>query len=348
MPLRFPVRRYIQTLEKVQAPASRWGGLQWVLSRALYRFHVIDLSQVPARSRAQALQLGLIQWTPFARSAYYIAWQGEQAMVWAWDAERVAAAMAAQGLNAQRVLVLPETVLRRPLARDGLLLQQCIDGCEGQLWRQGLLAHSRWWPQAPSAEEWLMFQRDAALPPAQQQTVVPTPLASGLAEVPWLDNAGAPGSTALGTERLLLALTSLLLFAATCWYGATWYKLHNQVEVLALQKAQLQAQATPIAQARGQALDDLAKVQSLRALAPYPEQLQLMAKVAQSLPADKSFLKEWDFQWGQLKFTLSSAADIAATGLIARFQQDSPLREMKALPGRDQKNVTFQADVQRN
>lgn len=347
MPIRFPVRRFVHTSDKIQAPSSRWGRLQWVLSRALYRFHTVDLGPVPARNRAQALQLALIQWTPFARSAYYIGWQGDMALVWAWDADRVEAAWAQHQLPKAQVQVLPETLLRPP-QREGLVLLQNLEGCEAQVWRQGVLMHSRWWPQTPAADEWLMFQRDAALGPQQQQVAVPAARTLAMGERPWLDDSAAGDPSTHGSERLAFTVAALALFAATCWYGATSIKLRNQIDTLTQQKAQLQSQATPIAQARGQALDDLARVQTLRALNPHPEQLLLMAKVAQSLPPDKSALKDWDFQNGQLKFTLTAPADISASALIAKLQQDTPLREVKALSGRDQKSVSFQADVQRN
>lgn len=347
MSIRFPVRRYLQTSEKIQAPGSRWGRLQWVLSRSLLRFHTIDLANVPAKSRAQSLQLELIQWTPFARSEYYIGWIGEQALVWAWDAERIGADLAKHQQNAARVEVIPEPLLRTP-HKDGLILLQCLDGFEAQVWQRGLLLHSRWWPQTPHAEEWLMFQRDAAVAPSQQQMSVAHAQSTGLADQAWLANSAAGDPATRDAERMVIAATALALFGATCWYGASWYKVRGQMDMLNQQKAQLQSQATPIAQARGQALDDLQRIQSLQTLSQYPGQLSLMAKIGQNLPQDKSSLKDWDFQNGQLKFTVNAPADIAASALIAKFQQDTLLREVKALPSRDQKNVTFQADVQKD
>ena len=102
MLFRLPVRRFLQSTEKTQTPENRFGTSQWVLSRPLYRFHTFDLTPVPAKNRTQALRLELAQWTPFANSDYYIGWQGHQALVWGWDADKVKLAIEAQNLKPQR------------------------------------------------------------------------------------------------------------------------------------------------------------------------------------------------------------------------------------------------------
>lgn len=344
MPLRFPVRRFLQSTEKTETPQHRFGTLQWVLARPLYRFHIFDLTQVPAKNRTQALRLELAQWTPFANSDYYVGWHGPQALVWGWNADKVNPAIAAQGLKAQRVQILPETVLHTPFD-GGLCLSHCQEGYEGQRWREGQLEHSRWWPQTPTADEWLMFQRDAGIAPAEQQNQPPAPRVSALGPRPWVNQAGSTDDQAIQLERLMVALGAFLLLLPTLWYGFSFYKVQASTAQLHEQQTQLQREAGPIMQARSQALDYLARINALRALAPYPEQLTLMAKITQVLPQDKSYIKDWDFQSGQLKVTLTSTGDISSTHLIGLLQQAGPFRDVKALPGRDPKSVTFQMDV---
>ena len=343
MPFRFPVRRFVQSTEKTQASSKRYGVLQWVLARPLYRFHVIDLASVPQKNRAQALQLELAQWTPFSHPAYYVGWNGAQALIWAWDNEKVGAAIAAQGQKPARVEVLPETLLQTPL-HSGPCLARCIDGFEGQLWRSGKLQNSRWWPQPPSAQEWLMFQRDAGVPPDEQLQEVPTARGGVLADQAWLNAAGQADS-AVVYEQLAYAAIALALLLPTLWYGSQWYHLQDSTRQLGEKRQAMQAEATPIAQARSQALDAQARIQSLSKLSPYPDQLVLIAKLTQILPQDKSMLKDWDFQNGQLKFTLTGQSDISATHTIGLLQQAGAFRDVKALPGRDPKSVTFQMDV---
>jgi hypothetical protein len=340
----FPVRRFIQGSQKTETPPKRLGKLQWVLARPLYRFQTFDLAQVPAKNRSQALRLELAQWTPFANSSYYIGWHAAQALVWAWDADKVTHALLAQGLKPQQVLALPESVLQPPV-NAGLSITQCAEGYELQHWRANHLTHTRWLAQPPTPEEWLMFQRDAGTPPDAQQSQAPAPRAPLLQDRPWVIESGASAAPAAQTERLIFALASLLLLVPTLWFGFSLLKLQQSTSQLHEEQAALLPQATPIIAARGQALDHLARLQTLMALDAYPSQLTLMAKVADILPQDKSYLKGWDFQHGQLKITLTSSADISTTSLIGALQKAGPFSDVKAVPGRDPKTVTFDMTV---
>ena len=345
MPLRLPVRRFQQTISTTKAPPNRWGLLQWVLARPLCRFQTFNLAQVPAKSRAQALALELAQWTPFAKTSYYIGWHGAQALAWGWDTDKTSQAIAAQGLNPQKVRVIPETVLQNAVP-EGLVLTRCLEGYEGQLWHQGHLDRSRWWPAVPQPEEWLMFQRDAAIAPADQQSHAPAVRTTEFQPQAWLPESRAGNADqALQIERLVTAVAALLLLLPTLWFGLDWYKLQQSSSLLQARVSQLQTQVAPLAQARGQALDYLSRITALRAIKPYPDQLTLMASVSQALPNDGSSLTNWEFQAGQLKITINAKTDISTTALISALQQAGAFREVKALPGRDPKSVTFQMDV---
>jgi len=344
MLFRLPVRRFLQSTEKIETPNNRFGSLQWVLSRPVYRFQTFDLTQVPAKNRTQALRLELAQWTPFANSGYYVGWHGQRALVWAWDAEKVKQSIVAQGLKPQRVRIFPESVLH-PLLENGIVLSRCRDGYEGQFWRESQLERSRWWPQLPAQDEWLMFQRDAGIPPDAQQSQPPAPRTAPLNLQPWVNESNTADNQGQQLERLIIALAILFLLAPTLWYGFTAYKLQRSIRQLHSQQTQLQSEAEPVMRARQQALDDLARISALHALAPHPEQLTLMAKIAEVLPQDKSYLKDWDFQSGRLTLTLTSTSDLSTTFLIGLLQQAGPFSNVKTLPGRDPKSVTFQMDV---
>jgi len=341
---RFPVRRFVQGSEKIETPQNRVGALQWVLSRPMYRFQTFDLAQVPRKSRAQALRLELVQWTPFASSDYYTGWNGQQALVWAWDAVKVKQSIIAQGLKPHRARILPESVLQPPV-ENGLVLSGCHEGYEGQLWRKAQLERSRWWSQLPTQDEWLMFQRDAGMPPDEQQGQPPAPRRGLLNLQPWVNETGSADEQGKQLERLIVALGMIFLLIPTLWYGMAWYKLRQSAQQLHRQQVQLQIEADPIIRARRQALDYLARIDELRAIDAYPEQLTLMAKIAEVLPQDKSYIKDWDFQSGQLKITITSISDISTSFLIGQLQQVSFFSGIKALPGRDPKSVTFQMDV---
>lgn len=341
---RLPVRRFLQSTEKTETPQIRFGAVQWVLTRPLYRFQTFDLTQVPAKSRAQALHLELSQWTPFASSGYYVGWHGQQALVWGWDADKVNQAIVAQGIKPQRARILPESVLQAAI-ENGLCLSRCHEGFEGQFWHESQLERSRWWAQLPTSDEWLMFQRDAGITPNEQQAQPPSPRVSPLNLRPWVNEVGSAGDQKMQRERLVIALSVFLLLLPTFWYGFSLYKLQRSAAQLHEQLVQLQRQTKPIIEARRQTLDYVARINVLRATSPYPEQLALMGEIAQVLPQDKSYIQFWDFQSGQLKITVTSTDNIPTTFLIGVLQQAGSFRDVKSLPGRDPKSITFQMGV---
>jgi len=346
MQLRLPIRRFFQGTEKIESAPNRLGVVQWVLARPLYRYRKFDISQVPKKNRQQALQLELGQWTPFSESSYYIGWCDDQALVWCWDRSKTEQAIRLQRLNPKRVQVLPETLLRSHM-QDGVRLMHCGEGFEGQVWQQGTLVHSRWWPHTPSAEDWLMFQRDASLAPEAQQQQPPAAQSSPLNARPWLTTAGDHADTDQN-ELLIVALGILLLMLPTLWYGINLYKIHQSERHYQVVLAQLKQQAEPIMLARSQALDHLLRIRSFHAITQYPAQLALMAKVAEVLPDDKSYLKEWHFQSGKLKLTLASPNEIVSSTLISNLQLAGYFRDVKALPSQNPRILTMQMDVLEN
>lgn len=343
MQLRLPIRRFFQGTERIEPASNRLGMVQWVLARPLYRYRKFDISQVPKKNRSQALQLELGQWTPFAESSYHIGWRDDQALVWCWDRSKTEQAIRSQRLNLKRVQVLPETLLRSPM-QDGVRLMHCGEGFEGQVWQQGTLVHSRWWSHTPAAEDWLMFQRDASIAPDAQQHQPPAAQSSPLNARPWLTTA-ADRADINQNERLVVAVSILLLMLPTLWYGINLYKTYQSKRHYQVVLAQLKQQAEPIMLARSQALDYLVRIKSFHAITPYPEQLALMAKVAEVLPNDKSYLKEWNFQSGKLKITLASSNEIASSALISNLQLAGYFRDVKALPSQNPKMLIMQMDV---
>ena len=141
-------RRYAQSLSSVSAPAGRFGGIDWVLSRGLCRFGRFDLANVPKAQRRQAVLLQIRQWSSYPRTDWLAVFDDNAASVWIWDKDKVDQSVEEARLNRRRVRVLPEALLHKEMA-EGQRLVKSMDGFEGQVWRGGTLMHSRWWPALP-------------------------------------------------------------------------------------------------------------------------------------------------------------------------------------------------------
>jgi hypothetical protein len=70
-----------------------------------------------------------------------------------------------------------------------------------------------------------------------------------------------------------------------------------------------------------------------------------MSKVAEALPKNDTYVKDWDFQQGQLKVTLASASDISSSVLINALQSAGPFKEVSALPSPNTKTAVLQMQV---
>jgi hypothetical protein len=303
------------------------------------------LADIPKNQRIAALRMQIRQWNPYAAAGSCVVIEHDTAMVWLWDRQRISDAIAASGLQAARVKVIPESLLV-PQLNDGLRLLKTLDGVEAQVWKSNSLVSSRWWPALPAAAEWIAFQRDAGMAqhaelPAGAQ---PAPL---LAE-PWAKAASLEDYHAFDTrvERLVYAFGILLLAAATLWYGIHVVKRGSAVISRQAELAELNEKAKPVIAARSEAQAALLHVQALLATDPYPNQLQLMAKVAESLPRNGTHVREWNYQNGKLKL-LVVVPDPGAqsSGLVSALQTAGPFNNVRSAAGGDNKTLVFNMDV---
>jgi hypothetical protein len=317
--------------------------VQWVLSRPLYRFRRFDMKNVPKAQRAQALRLQIQQWSPYPSTDQYVVWGQDDALVWVWDTDSLETELAAQKLKPKSTRVIPESLLHPPLL-SGLRLATCLDGLEGQLWQEQRLVHSRWWPGPPAVNEWLSFQRDAGIAPELRDgATLPMPQALTWLKQPWAKTAdlGRSESQALPHENWLIGGGILLLAGMATWHSIELIKTWQAVERLKSKLNEASQNARPILDARRQALDTLARIETLRATNPYPAQLTLLAEVAKQMPKDSVYLKEWDYQNGRLKITVASSDKLSSSFVVKKVQDIAYFRNVQAAPATDPTTLTL-------
>ena len=305
----------------VEAPTEGAGRRLWVLSRALCRYRVFPLLDDSSPSkRLAAIDLKVSEWSPYGETARVVHEDGKRAGVWIWDRQAVNAHIQAAGLRPERVTVLPETAMQ-PRGTDGLRHVKAFDGSEGQYWVNGLLVASRWWPEPPADAEWIRFQRAAGVPPeaALEHAGMPEQLVE--LPRPWV-TGNTFRSGAAAQQRLLpaygaMAAAAILLIGIyigqSIGDGVALGQIDDDV-------AQGTAAAQPRAAERNEAHAALDAVSRLQALAPYPGQLELWVKVSDVLPRNGTKVTEWNFQTGQLDFTVSSPTPIEAPAYVKTLQ----------------------------
>ena len=186
-----PPRRLIQgATETTELPGSS-SRILWVLSRYFLRQKVFeqlkDWRSPSASPRSRCLCV----------SGRRMRQQGSRpigpainATVYAWDAATVEAAIVAAGLTPVQCTICPETFMREPL-QNGVRLATMIDGLEGQVWREGSLAATRWWPTPPPIREWVVFPQGSRVDLSHTLSTPPAPSDAPLLNAPWT-SAAAP------------------------------------------------------------------------------------------------------------------------------------------------------------
>jgi hypothetical protein len=321
---------------------------EWILGRQHYHVRRFDLSALPRSSRAQALDLQLRQWVPYAQPGYRALWANGIATVFCWDTPFVQAAMAEQGLNAARTRILPETMLRSP-GTDDIRLVECLQGYEGQIWQEGQLLATRYWRQRPDNPSWFLFQRDLSDDHSRMLPQVPTATTLPLLDKPWKarHQTNALAWDVWRNEKWLYFAIMLVALPVITWHLSqlAGYIATNQALEQTLQDVQVQV--APFAQARGKALTAIVASQRLLDLDPYPSQLQLMAWMAENLLKKGDQLSEWDYQQGgKLRITLDTAIESKATALVEILNKAAWFQDIRATPGNKPNRVSLEMTLQ--
>lgn len=308
-------RRYFHRAEQVVPPAGGRGPKQWVLSRALCRFATFTLPpSLAAGDRDRALRLLIDEASPYGETGYLVEWGQGRAGAWLWDRAAVVAAIEEAGEDADTVTVLPETAVQQP-GDDGVRLVGVLDGFEGQVWQAGLLRTSRFWPQIPAQVEWVRFLRSSGDPTALGRADLASPMEPTWLERPWPRRSAG---SLLGEFRGWKAVA-----AVACVAVAPFAYQIGQVAALNLERGRydasvkaMEASAAPVLAARDAALRNAARVRQIEALRPYPTPIEVMARIAEVLPANGTIFQDFSYQQPDLRFTLTGQPNFDVTFFV--------------------------------
>ena len=330
----FSTRRYLHKRnELITPPATRKGRREWIISRGLCYYRLFSLHDIPAARRESVLQLQIKQWSPFREYDRYCVWQGGQVQVWIWDKPQQQDMLTDVGIK--QAAVMPETVLYTRQTTDTVLLVQCLEGVEGQVWKNGLLVGSRWWAQVPESREWINFQRMHSLPANDN---IPPALEEPLLERPWRQKKNYVSHLNVFQEPLLVILGAAVFTILLSWQIThiwIWQQALGQVQT---QVDKLQDSITPILTARTQALENKKHFENLLTFNPYSSQLEILTLVAEKLPPrQEAKILEWFYQLGELRFILE-VKKIDPAFYINTFQTQPLFTEIKTKTGKGKKS----------
>lgn len=298
----------------MELAGARPGRKPLLVSRGACRLRHFHWPALTPAERIDALQLALLAWQPYSRTAH---------AVWAVEGGFQAAAADAAQLEAagwsEPAAWWPETLLREPLG-DACRVVQGIDGCEAQVWQGGVLRHSRWWAQAPTAEDWATFARGLGATPVPEQP--PAAL-----DLPWLASPWSAPRPAAGWQRgrsrlegLVMGATALGLLGLTAAQAHQSWNAWQQREASTAALAQWQADTAPTARLRDRALREAARLQTELQAVEGPRPLEVMVHLDELLPPGL-VLKAFDLRGLQVKLEFEAPPALQRSDLIAALQR---------------------------
>jgi hypothetical protein len=319
-----------QTGETLDVPTGN-SRLFWVVSRRLTRQTVFNFpTDIPANKRESVLRLQVRRWAPFPSAKYVAQWSGNRASVLAWDEAKAKEAMVAAGVNPRRCVVYPEVFFRSPL-ENGARLIQAIEGVEGQVWRDGFLTSSRWWPQKPNPSDWGMFLRAAAQPLVSGNGEAPEPERLALLDTPWNRQDGYLGIPWwLLEDTRYAAAAAVLLIAPFVYIGAEYATLAVANARVRTTLEVVSAETQSIRTQRNEALTNLDEIESYLGLEIYPSQYEILSTSLGLLESLAVKISEWSYDVGSLSFTLRANREIDATGIITAFERNGAFTNVSA------------------
>lgn len=267
-------------------------------------------------------------------------------MVWCWDAEQLQHIL---GDKKHESNVIPETLLY-PRYNDGLRLLQVSDGYEIQYWKDNCLKYSHICRQYPSAAEWLSFQRESAIPLEVQSPLPEIALQIEWEKRAWLKNLGESGVLQRGEliENISAMLAITLLTGASAWLATQTVLTTQEIQTREERLKSLEQTLHPLREARQNAMESLTRSTGISHLAPYPDQFLILSKLAELLPENTgAYIREWEYQTGKLKLTLSvTDASAQLEEFINALQGDEAF--FKAVVGSaatDSKSMILELDI---
>lgn len=312
-------------------PGSRSGSRvrQAVLSRALYRVRGFDLSAVSMRDKSAALRHLVAAWAPFEQGVYVVGVQGSWATVMGWDAQEIAALVAGNEQLAGATLV-PEGLLRRP-GSPGVRLVPCLEGFEGQLWgAAGCLLHSSWWAGLPGEQEWQAFLRH------REAAKWPGVSATPSEDVPWLARPWLKVSPLeqwedrhLGVLRAATPVLVAALGVVIGLQGREYIEASQRLAAAQRDRQALEERAQPWSAARAEAQRLAEQSNRLATALAGPSPIDLMAELAQNLPAKGALLRELALDGRNMSLALEVAPDVARSELVSNLQTNGYFAEVR-------------------
>ena len=346
-----------------QNARTAWFKPLWILPRSWCVTTSLQAKGVPSHKTQAFVQLHLHRLAPFADSGVYACRSGDWVHLWFWENRKVREICEKHGLDINHMQFAPESVCF-PKRKDGAVLIQCQQGVEAQLWHQGLLVDSAWWPERVSNDEWQAWRPgSAAMTGALAQIAswpeqVPAHVQLSesslkdpvyrLAE-PWARNLlGVQWWHALKNFRgdVLAVIAVVILASYGAYLGAQWWSIDSQLKSTDQEIESLSAKVEPINTARSQAMALQQWTTKLAALRSRDEVRELLKNLRPLLQKEDAALREFEYQDGEVRLMLVPVnTELNIVGVTQDLESMKLLSNIRLLPDSDARLMKVSAKM---
>ncbi|MDQ7018988.1 MAG: hypothetical protein Q9M33_07460 [Robiginitomaculum sp.] len=295
-----------------------------VVSRAQCSFKRISL---PNGSR-NAVRAALLQAKREASSEANIS-QIEQdpsnrkmAGLWTWAVPQTTA-----DLNPHPTRSIPETLARQPM-QAGLRLVKCLEGVEGQVWEEGALVASRWWPDVPRQGQWITFLRSARIK-TDEHGIAPPPLT----EVPWRTNLPLLQSLidalqTFATPGRLFMTAGIVLAVMFMYSGAQYIRYTQTLKNLQTQITARKEVVSDVLQQRNQAIQNLKAIDKMANIGVPTALLSGLAGILEKVQGKDTRIVRFSLSDNQLLVKIKGEPDLDGAALVKSLEDDPALEKV--------------------
>ncbi|MBB4212083.1 hypothetical protein EV659_10857 [Rhodothalassium salexigens DSM 2132] len=315
--------------------AGGWFGRRLVvLPRARCQFQFIPGDHRSARAR-QALRLKLHYRAPFETLGLHMAPDASGTAVWTWDQAAVDAALGRAGEgegDATGADLIPESALMAS-GRDatGARLVRCLDGVEGQVWRDGALRVSRWWRALPTPGDWQAFLKAAGVGFEAGQPVPPPETPAWRAQ-PIVDGPVRDWAPALVRARALslaaIVLAAPVTYQSVQWGHAAWRAAEAERALAARREA-----ARPLLAARRDSLAALRAIETQAALGDEALLVRSLLEAVQALDAFRFHIQRVAYADGRVTLWIEDFGRQDGAALVQTLEELDGWSGVSLLPG---------------
>lgn len=335
----------------------------WILPRAWCVTTSLQAKGVPKHKTAAFVNLHLARLAPFADSGVYACRSGDWVHLWFWENQRVRTICEKHGLDFSNLQLAPESVCF-PKVKEGAVLLNCLQGVEAQLWHQGLLLDSAWWPEVIDTSTWQRWRPTAAaatgaraelaawpeaLPPVSQQ-LGGRNSATTLSE-PWAHNIlGKKWWHALKEirgEKLQLIAGGMLMLCVS-YLGTQWWILQTQQHSVETKIATLSPLIEPLNAARSKAMESQQWVNKLAGLRSQDDVRDLLKSLQPVLQQQEAALREFEYLDGEVRLMLVPiGTELNIVTLTQELEALPKLSNIRLLPDSDARLTRVSAKMLR-